>query len=60
MPVPYNLEFELYIMAKQSDDALQIVEQILPIFNLIILLLLMICQTWELKRCSYNFKQYQL
>jgi len=33
MPVPYNLEFELYIMAKQSDDALQIVEQILPYFQ---------------------------
>ena len=33
MPVPYNLEFELYIMAKQSDDALQIVEQILPFFQ---------------------------
>ena len=30
MPVPYNLELELYVMAKQSDDALQIVEQILP------------------------------
>ena len=25
MRVPYNLEFELYVMAKQSDDALQIV-----------------------------------
>jgi len=33
MPVPYNLELELYIMAKQSDDALQIVEQILPYFQ---------------------------
>ena len=33
MPVPYNLEFQLYIMAKQSDDALQIVEQILPYFQ---------------------------
>ena len=33
MPVPYNLEIELYIMAKQSDDALQIVEQILPYFQ---------------------------
>ena len=33
MPVPYNLEFELYIMAKQSDDSLQIVEQILPYFQ---------------------------
>ena len=33
MPVPYNLDIELYIMAKQSDDALQIVEQILPYFQ---------------------------
>jgi hypothetical protein len=33
MPVPYNVEFSLYIMAKQSDDALQIVEQILPYFQ---------------------------
>ena len=33
MPVPYNLEFELYVMAKQSEDALQIVEQILPYFQ---------------------------
>ena len=33
MPVPYNLDIELYAMAKQSDDALQIVEQILPTFT---------------------------
>jgi len=33
MPVPYNLNFELYVMAKNSDDALQIVEQILPFFQ---------------------------
>ena len=33
MPVPYNVDFSLYIMAKQSDDALQIVEQILPYFQ---------------------------
>ena len=33
MPVPYNVDFELYVMAKQSDDALQIVEQILPYFQ---------------------------
>ena len=33
MPVPYNLDFEFYILAKQSDDALQIVEQILPYFQ---------------------------
>ena len=33
MPVPYNINFQLYILAKQSDDALQIVEQILPYFQ---------------------------
>jgi len=26
MPVPYNVDFELFIMSKNSDDALQIVE----------------------------------
>lgn len=33
MPVPYNLQFELAIMTKLNDDALQIVEQILPYFQ---------------------------
>ena len=33
MPVPYNLAFELAIMTKLNDDALQIVEQILPYFQ---------------------------
>ena len=33
MPVPYNVDFEMYILAKSSDDALQIVEQILPYFQ---------------------------
>ena len=33
MPVPYNMQFELAIMCKLNDDALQIVEQILPYFN---------------------------
>ena len=33
MPVPYNLNIQLYVMAKESDDALQIVEQILPYFQ---------------------------
>jgi len=33
MPVPYNMDFELYAMAKNSDDALQIVEQIVPFFQ---------------------------
>ena len=33
MPVPYNLDFILYVLAKNSDDSLQIVEQILPYFQ---------------------------
>ena len=33
MPVPYNINFDLYVLAKNSDDALQIVEQILPYFQ---------------------------
>ena len=32
-PVPYNINFDLNIYAKNQDDALQIVEQILPTFN---------------------------
>jgi len=32
-PVPYNINFELFIMAKNSDDGVQIVEQILPYFQ---------------------------
>ena len=33
MPVPYNMDITLYAMSKNSDDALQIVEQILPYFQ---------------------------
>jgi len=33
MPVPYNMQFELNIITKLNDDALQIVEQILPYFQ---------------------------
>ena len=32
-PVPYNMDFELSIMTLLNDDALQIVEQILPFFQ---------------------------
>ena len=32
-PVPYNLNFELFCMAKNSDDGIQIVEQIVPFFQ---------------------------
>jgi hypothetical protein len=32
-PVPYNIGFELNILSKIQDDALQIVEQILPCFQ---------------------------
>ena len=33
MPVPYNVGFELNVLVKLNDDALQIVEQILPYFQ---------------------------
>lgn len=32
-PVPYNLDFSLYIMTKYSEDATKIMEQILPFFT---------------------------
>ena len=33
MPVPYNIDFQLFVMSKSGDDALQIIEQILPFFQ---------------------------
>lgn len=33
LPVPYNIKFRLSIMSKLNEDALQIVEQILPYFQ---------------------------
>jgi hypothetical protein len=33
MPVPYNIGLELNILSKLNDDALQIIEQILPYFQ---------------------------
>ena len=33
MPVPYNIDFEMFVMSKNSDDGLQIVEQVLPYFQ---------------------------
>ena len=32
-PVPYNLEIQMYITTKNTEDALQIIEQILPVFS---------------------------
>jgi hypothetical protein len=32
-PAPYNINISLYILTKTQEDAMQIVEQILPIFN---------------------------
>ena len=32
-PIPYNVNFQLNVYAKSQDDALQIVEQILPYFT---------------------------
>lgn len=31
-PVPYNLEFELYIMVKNAEDGTRLIEQIIPYF----------------------------
>jgi hypothetical protein len=33
LPVPYNIGFQLNLMTKLQDDALQVVEQILPYFQ---------------------------
>lgn len=32
-PVPYNIDVSLYILTKTQEDAMQIIEQILPTFN---------------------------
>lgn len=32
-PVPYDIKFSLYVMTKQTEEALRIVEQILPYFT---------------------------
>lgn len=33
VPTPYNMSMSLYLYAKNQDDGLQVVEQILPYFN---------------------------
>ena len=33
VPVPYNINFELYIMVRNANDGTQIIEQILPYFR---------------------------
>jgi len=32
-PVPYNIQFQINVYSKNQDDALQVVEQILPFFS---------------------------
>lgn len=32
-PVPYDVSFDLHLMVKNTDDALQVIEQILPYFT---------------------------
>lgn len=32
-PVPYNIEFSLYVMVKNAEDGTRIIEQILPFFT---------------------------
>ena len=50
MPIPYNLNFELAIMAKNQDDGLQILEQILPFFQPSFNLTLNLVPTMDEKR----------
>lgn len=33
VPTPYNIQMNLYLYAKNQDDGLQVIEQILPYFN---------------------------
>jgi hypothetical protein len=32
-PAPYNIDINLYVLTKTQEDAMQIIEQILPVFN---------------------------
>ena len=32
-PAPYNISINLYVLTKTQEDAMQILEQILPVFN---------------------------
>jgi hypothetical protein len=32
-PAPYNIDMAMYVLTKTQEDAMQIIEQILPIFN---------------------------
>ena len=52
-PVPYNIQFGLYCMAKNTEDALQIVEQILPFFTPdFTVTMTTVSGTSEKKRCT--------
>jgi len=50
MPVPYNMQFEVGVMCKLNDDALQIVEQILPYFQPSYNLTVKLVETMDEKR----------
>ena len=56
MPVPYNVGFSLFVMAKNSEDALQIVEQILPTFQPDYTISLNVMPTLEIVRDVYRIK----
>ena len=57
MPVPYNIGFELSIWTKLNDDALQIVEQILPYFQPAFTLTVdLVKSIGEKKRYSFSFR----
>ena len=55
MPVPYNINFELNILSKLNDDALQIVEQILPYFQPSFNVTIDLISSIEKKRRSHRF-----
>ena len=60
VPVPYDMAFELGIIAKSQDDGLQILEQILPFFQPNFNITLNMISDMEEKRYCYRSKQYQL
>ena len=49
---PYNVNFELAILSKNQDDALQILEQILPHFQPSFNITMNLVADWEKKRLS--------
>ena len=55
-PVPYNMSFDLSVMTLLNDDALQIVEQILPYFQPNFNLTIDLVESIGEKRYTNNFR----